>query len=387
MPDNNSPWGPKGGSGGKDGGKSPWGKGSGAGKPSGDRSPELDNVIEGFKNIKRRPGRPGGRPPVRRSGGGGGGNLNDFRIGPLGPLGIAVAGAALLLVSTMFYTVDQTERALVLRFGDYVRTEGPGLQFKLPSPIETTYKQETEIIQKMTIGGNDASSLMLTGDENIVDIDFTVLWRINDLANYYFEVDDPEVAVRAVAESAMREVVGKNELQKIITTDRLAITTAVRDLMQQTLDEYKAGVRVVEVQLQKADAPDQGGVVAAFRDVVDAAQERETSINRAVAQQNTIVPEARGEAAQILQDAEAYRDRVIAEAQGEAERFNKIYEEYRKAPRVTRQRLYLETMEEVYGPANKTILDSEGGSGVVPYLPLDQLSNRPRASASQGGGQ
>ncbi len=383
MADNNSPWGPKGskpGGNGSDGGKSPWG-----GKPAGgkgDRSPELDNVIEGFKNIKRRPGGSGRGGPPRRPGGGGGG-LNDIRIGPLGPLGIALGIGAVLMISTMVYTVDQTERALVLRFGDYSRTAEPGLNFKLPSPIETTVKRETEIIQKMNIGGDDRSSLMLTGDENIVDIDFTVLWRINDLANFYFEVDEPEVAVRAVAESAMREVVGKNELQSIITTERLAITTAVRDLMQATLDEYQAGVRIVEVQLQKADAPDQGGVVAAFRDVVDAAQERETSINRAVAEQNTIVPTARGEAAKILQDAEAYRDRVIAEAQGEAERFNKIYEEYRKAPEVTRQRLYLETIEEVYGPAEKVILDSDGGSGVVPYLPLDQLGNRARQQGAQ----
>ena len=398
MPDSNSPWGPKGSGGNKGpqgnkggnkpGGNSPWGGGNKptANKP-GDRSPDLDNVIEGFKNIKRRGGR--GGIPVRRPSGGGSGGGGEFRIGPFGPLGIAVGVGALLLLSTMFYTVDQTERALVLRFGDYNRTAGPGLNFKLPAPIETTVKEETQIIRQMEIGGSARNSLMLTGDENIVDINFTVLWRIDDLKNYYFEVDDPEKAVRAVAESAMREVVGKNNLQQIITTDRLAITTAVRDLMQQTLDEYKAGVRINEVQLQKADAPDQGGVVAAFRDVVDAAQERETVINRATAEQNTIVPVARGEAAQIIQDAEAYRDRVVAEAQGEAERFNKIYEEYRKAPQVTRQRLYLETMEEVYGNASKVILDSDGGSGVVPYLPLDQLgsNNANRRQPTNGGGE
>ncbi|WP_298911810.1 FtsH protease activity modulator HflK [uncultured Algimonas sp.] len=371
MADNNSPWGPKGGSGDK--GNSPWGSGKRPGSTGGpDRSADLDNVIEGFKTRVKKPGgprRPGG-------GGGGGGNIGDFRIGPLGPLGIALAVGAVLLLSTSVYTVDQTERALVLRFGDYERTALPGLNFKLPSPIETTYKQETEIIRRDDIGGNDFASLMLTGDENIVDIDFTVLWRINDLANYFFEVDDPAQAVRAVAESAMREVVGQSELQLIITTDRLAITTAVRDLMQETLDEYKAGVRVVEVQLQKADAPDQGGVVDAFRDVEDAGQEAETTINQAVASQNTIVPEARGQAAQILQDAQAYRDRVIAEAEGEAERFNLIYEEYRKAPVVTRQRMYLETIEDVYGSGDTIILDDNAGSGVVPYLPLDQLSNR-----------
>jgi membrane protease subunit HflK len=377
MADNNSPWGPKG-SGNK--GNSPWGSGkkptSGAGS---DRSPDLDNVIEGFKTRVKKPGGP--RRPNR---GGGGNGFGNMRIGPLGPLGIVLSVGAVLLLSTSVYTVDQTERALVMRFGDYVRTEGPGLNFKLPNPVETLYKQETEIIRRDTIGGNDFSSLMLTGDENIVDIDFTVLWRINDLANYYFEVDDPAKAVRAVAESAMREVVGQSELQRIITTDRLAITTAVRDLMQETLDEYKAGVRVVEVQLQKADAPDQGGVVDAFRDVEDAGQERETTINQAIASQNTIIPEARGEAAQILQDAQAYRDRVIAEAEGEAERFNLIYDEYRKAPVVTRQRMYLETIEEVYGTGEKIVLDDAAGSGIVPYLPLDQLSNR-NASPRTGG--
>lgn len=377
MADKNSPWGPKGSG---NGGKSPWGNGGKKPGPTGsaggsDRSPDLDNVIEGFKTRVR-----SGGPRRPNSGGGGGNGGGSIKIGPFGPLGIALAIGAVLLVSTSVYTVDQTERALVLRFGDYDRTAGPGLNFKLPSPIETVYKQETEIIRKDEIGGNDASSLMLTGDENIVDIDFTVLWRINDLADYYFEVDAPASAVRAVAESAMREVIGRNELERIITTERLSITTAVRDLMQQTLDEYKAGVRVVEVQLQKADAPDQGNVVDAFRDVVDAAQERETTINQAIAVQNDVVPRARGRAAEILQEAQAYRDRVIAEAEGEAERFNLIYEEYRQAPVVTRQRMYLETLEEVYGPAEKIILD-EGGSGVVPYLPLDKIgANRPRGA-------
>lgn len=380
MADNNSPWGPKGGSGDKGNGNSPWGsgpKGSGGKKPTGsggpDRSADLDNVIEGFKNRVRSGG------PRRPNSGGGGGGAPNFKVGPFGPLGIALAIGAVLLISTSVYTVDQTERALVLRFGDYVRTEGPGLKFKLPSPIETTYKQETEIIRKDSIGGNDASSLMLTGDENIVDIDFTVLWRISDLADYYFEVEDPAKAVEAVAESAMREVIGRNELEGIITTDRLAITTSVRDLMQDTLDEYKAGVRIVEVQLQKADAPDQGNVVDAFRDVVDAAQERETTINEAISVQNDVVPRARGDAAQILQEAAGYRDSVIAEATGEAERFNLIFQEYRLAPVVTRQRMYLETIEDVYAPAEKIILDTDAGSGIVPYLPLDKLgASRPR---------
>lgn len=370
MSDNKSPWGS--GSGGKKsgGGKSPWGN---AGRPdrnkprAGETSPDLENVIEGFKSRVRSGGGGGGR----RRGGGGDNPLSKFN-----PISMfLILGVITMLISTV-YQVDQQEEAVILRFGKYQRTTAPGLNFKLPTPFETVIKLPTRVVQKTAIGGNDNSSLMLTGDENIVDIDFTVLWRINDAKNYIFEVDEPAGALRAVAESAMREVVGKSELEKIITTDRLGTTIAVRDLMQETLDEYQAGIEVVEVQLQKADAP-AGPVVDAFLEVVDAVQEKETLINQATRVQNTLIPVARGEAAKILQDAEAYKGRVVAEARGEAERFNLILKEYKAAPRVTRQRMYLETIEEVYGPADKIILDETGGSGVVPYLPLDQLKRNP----------
>ena len=372
MPDNNSPWGNKGG-GGKKPGQNPWGNtGGNQGRPDrnrpkpGEGSPDLDNVIQGFKNR------------VRKGGGGGGSNGRNGPPSPMqkfGPLGIAAVVGVLFMAASTIYTVDQQEEGVVLRFGKYQRTVAPGLNFKMPTPFETVEKAKTRVVQKTTVGGNDNSSLMLTGDENIVDIDFTVLWRINDLKNYIFEVDEPAVALKAVAESAMREIVGRSELENIITTERLNTTIAVRDLMQQTLDEYGAGIEVVEVQLQKADAPD-GKVVDAFRDVVDATQEKETLINEATAYQNTVVPKARGEAAQITQDAEAYKGRVVAEAKGEAERFNLILGEYKAAPRVTRQRMYLETIEDVYKDADKILLDSAAGSGVVPYLPLDQLGKK-----------
>ncbi|WP_371398345.1 FtsH protease activity modulator HflK [Fretibacter rubidus] len=375
MSDNKSPWG------GKDGGKkpsrssgqNPWGQGQGTpdrNRPRpGETSADLENVIQGFKTRFGQGGNGGGRGgrPGRPQG-----PLSKF-----GPFGIFIAvGAGIMLLSTV-YQVDQQEEAVVLRFGEYVRTTGPGLNFKLPSPFETTIIRPTRVVQKTTVGGRD--SLMLTGDENIVDINFTVLWRINDLKDYVFEVDEPDVALRGVAESAMREVVGRSELEDVITTARLETTIAVRDLMQLTLDEYKAGIDVVEVQLQKADAPE-GRVVDAFREVVDATQEKETLINQATAVQNTLVPAARGDAAKILQDAEAYKGRVVAEARGEAERFNLILEEYTAAPRVTRQRMYLETIEEVYAPAEKIILDSSAGSGVVPYLPLDRLGRNAGAN-------
>lgn len=363
MADNKSPWG----NGGKKG-NNPWG---GGGKPdrsrpkAGDASPDLENVIQGFKTRVRKTGGGG-------NGFGGGRNNPNNPLQKFGPFGVVLIVGLLMMLVSMVYTVDQTERAVVLRFGEYVRTETPGLKFKLPSPVETVIKRETEVVQKEEIGGSRGQSLMLTGDENIVDIDFTVLWRIKDLNNFIFNVDETRVAVRAVAESAMREIVGKNELEKIITTDRLTITIAVRDLMQVTLDEYEAGVEIVEVQLQKADPPE-GEVVAAFRDVVNAAQDAETVVNQATAVQNDLIPRARGEAAQIIQDAEAYKGKVVAEAKGEAERFRLIYKEYKAAPKVTRQRMYLETIEQVYGPAEKIVLDSDAGSGIVPYLPLDQL--------------
>lgn len=372
MSDKKSPWGNNGGKRPK-GGKSPWGSG---GRPDrnkprpGEASPDLENVIEGFKSRVRSGGGGGGRRGRRGSGGGG----NDL-FSKAGPIGMVLIIGLLAMLISCIYQVDQQEEAVVLRFGKYQRTAPPGLNFKFPTPFEIVEKRRTRVVQKTTIGGNDNSSLMLTGDENIVDIDFTVLWRINDLKDYIFEVDEPAVALRAVAESAMREIIGKSELEKIITTDRLNTTIAVRDLMQETLDEYLAGIEVVEVQLQKADAPE-GRVVDAFRDVVDAVQEKETFENEATKYQNTVVPEARGEAAQIIQNAEAYKGRVVAEAKGEAERFNLILKEYKAAPRVTRQRMYLETIEQVYGPADKIILDETGGSGVVPYLPLDQLNKK-----------
>lgn len=374
MSGNKSPWGSgsggnSGGSGGgSGGGKGPWGTGGNNRPPQ--RPTPIRPTQNPFEELKKKFG----------SGGGGGSNKGKSPFGKIGPLGIVLIVGLLMILSTCFYTVDQKEEALVFRFGKFNRTAAPGLNFKLPSPIESYYKKETRSVNQTEIGGSDKASLMLTGDENIVDINFTVLWRIKDLEDYFIIVDQTSIAVSAVAESAMREIIGKNELEKIITTDRLTITTSVRDLMQATLDEYQAGVEIVEVQLQKADPPE-GEVIKAFRDVVNAEQDAETLVNQATAYQNDIVPRARGEAAQILQDAEAYRDRVIAEATGEARRFELILEEYIEAPRVTRYRMYLETMEDVYGPANKMILDGDAGSGVVPYLPLDELKPR----AGQGG--
>ena len=375
MSSNKSPWGSgsgggnNGGSGGGSGnGNSPWGQG-------GDRGGNRGGNNQRPRPATRRPVQNPFDDLKKRFGGGGGGGAAGGRN--VGPFGIFLIIALLAALVSCVYTVDQQEDALVFRFGKYTRAGAPGLNFKFPSPIESVLIKKTKVITETKVGGTDAASLMLTGDENIVDIEFTVLWRIEDLYDYQINVDETDVAVQAVAESAMREIVGKNELEKIITTNRQGVTIDVRDLMQAILDEYEAGVDVVEVQLQRANPPE-GEVTDAFRDVVNAEQDAETFVNEATAYQNDIVPKARGEAAQIIQDAEAYRDKVIAEASGEAQRFTLILEEYQAAPRVTRYRMYLETMEEVYGPANKMILDGDAGSGVVPYLPLDELSPRSR---------
>jgi len=222
-------------------------------------------------------------------------------------------------------------------------------------------------------------SLMLTGDENIVDVDFSVLWRIkpNGVGEYLFNIQNPEGTVKAVAESAMREVIGRSDIQPILTGARQGIETGVQELMQKTLDTYGAGVLVQQVQLQKVDPPAQ--VIDSFRDVQAARADLERAQNEAQTYANRVVPEARGRAAQILQAADAYKSQTVAEATGQTSRFGKIYDEYKKAPEVTRKRMYLETMERVMAGTDKIILDSNGqsGSGVVPYLPLNELARRP----------
>jgi membrane protease subunit HflK len=246
-----------------------------------------------------------------------------------------------------------------------------------------------------------AESLMLTGDENIVDVQFSVFWVIGNAPDFLFNVQQPEGTIKAVAESAMREVIGRNQIQPILTGARQAIEAGVQDLIQKTLDDYKSGVRVTQVQLQKVDPPQQ--VIDAFRDVQAARADAERLQNEAQAYANRVVPEARGDAARVIQAAEAYRERTVLEARGQADRFLKIYQEYAKAPDVTRRRMYLETMERVFAGMDKVIVDpntSKGGSGIVPYLPLGELgrSRTPQqpaqqqqqqrpASVTRGGGQ
>ncbi len=363
-----------------DNGKSPWGNGpQGGGEP-----PEVD-VDEIVRNLQRRFG---------GIFGGGGGNGRGRGGKGLGGLGIGVI--VIVLIGVWFFTpgsgwyiVKAEEQGVVLRFGAYNRTELPGFHWKLPVPFETALKPKVARVHQENIGfrvsrGRNTSSsiphesLMLTGDENIVDINFSVIWQIKNARDFLFNLDDPVGAVKSVSESAMREVVGKNDLEPIITQGRQIVETTTRELIQKALDEYGAGVIITQVQLQKADPPSR--VLEAFRDVVNAGQDAETKVNQATAYANDVVPKARGDAAKLEQEAIGYRDSVIAEAAGEAERFNLIYKEYKKAPVVTRQRMYLETMERVLKGTDKVLLDKNAGNQVVPYLPIN-----PKRSNTQGG--
>jgi membrane protease subunit HflK len=298
----------------------------------------------------------------------------------------AVVLAAVAAFFAFTFRVNPDELGVVLYLGKPIRQEPPGLHYRLPFPIEEVRlpkvtRQNIIEVGMRSVGDGvrgvrpvPEESLILTGDENIVDIHFVVFWRIKNALAFLFNIQSPEVTVKDVAESAMRDVVGQSNIQPLLTGARQKTEQAVQKLMQSVLDSYGAGVSIDQVQLQKVDPPSQ--VIDAFRDVQAARADKERLQNEAGSYANRVVPEARGEAERILQAARAYREQVVAEATGQAARFLKVYEEYKKAPEVTRTRMYLETMERVLGGADKTILDSKGAQGVVPYLPLDQ---QPRA--------
>jgi membrane protease subunit HflK len=313
---------------------------------------------------------------------------------------ILIVLAVLGWAASGLFRVEPDELGVVLRFGKHVRTVQPGLNYHLPYPIETRLLPKALQVNTLSIGSRlsegrsgttsrdvPEESLMLTGDENIVDVDFAVLWRIkpDGVGDYLFNLQNKEGTVKAVAESAMREVIGRSEIAPILTGARAVTEQAVHDLMQKTLDDYGAGVLITQVQLQKVDLPAQ--VIDSFRDVQAAQADQQRLQNEAQTYANRVVPEARGRAAQILQAAEGYKQQTVAEAQGQTARFLKVYEEYKKAPDVTRERLYLETMERVLGSSDKVILDQGTASpGVVPYLPLPEL-RRATPAPPQGAAQ
>jgi membrane protease subunit HflK len=368
-------------------GGGPWGTGGGGGKgprgsgpqQSGPTSPDLEEFLRRSQDKLRRV-LPGGN---------------------LGGKGLALIVLAAIAIWGLsgFFRVEPDELGVVLRFGKYVRDVKPGLNYHLPYPIESALTPKVTRVNRIDIGMRSvedlrrgttthevlAESLMLTGDENIVNVDFSVFWLVkpDGARDYLFNIQQPEGTVQAVAESAMREIIGRSELEPILA--RQNIEAPVHDLMQSTLDRYGAGIQITQVQLQKVDAPSQ--VIDAFRDVQAARIDQERAKNEAETYANKVVPEARGRAAQITQSAEAYREQTVAEATGVSSRFRQIYDEYKKAPDVTRQRMYLETMERLFGGTDKVIIDSGATGGVVPYLPLDQLTRRPPAAPQAGGGR
>jgi membrane protease subunit HflK len=367
------PWGNQ--SGGNNAGpRGPWGSGpSSPGGGGGNRPPDLEDMLS--RAIAR----------LR--------SLLPNEGWTIGTIAVVAAGAIGLWLLTGLYFVSTHEQGVVLRFGKFEALTSPGPNYHLPWPIETVELPEVTTTHQINIGyqqvgeGDEAhnedvaeESLMLTGDENIVDVNFTVYWVINNAADYLFNVEKPDDAIKAVAESAMREVVGQNQIGPILTEDRGPVENQVRELMQKTLASYRIGVTITGVKMQNVDTPDQ--VRDAYRDVQAARADQERMRNEAEAYANKIIPEARGEAAQIVQQAEAYRQKAIAEAGGEAKKFDSVLAEYRKAPEVTRKRMYIETMSQVYGGVNKVIVDESAAKNIIPYLPPQTLGKPPTESVT-----
>jgi len=375
------PWKNQGGSPWGSGPKGPWGSGP---QSSGPRPPDLEDLLRRGQD-KLQTFLPGG---------------NFSGIG----VALVIIAALAIWGLSGFFRVQSEELGVVLRFGKHVRTVQPGLNYHWPYPVETVLLPKALRVSTLSIGmrivddtrrGGTTTirdvpeeSLMLTGDENIVDVDFTVLWRIkpDGVGDYLFNIQNPEGTVKAVAESAMRDVIGRSNIQPILTGARTTIEAGVLELMQKVLDGYGSGILVQQVQMQKVDPPAQ--VIDSFRDVQAARADLERLQNEAQTYANRVVPDANGRAAQILQVAEGYKQQAVAEAKGQSSRFLRVYDEYKKAPDVTRQRIYLETMERVLGGSEKFILDqgSSTSPGVVPYLPLNELGRRAPPAAPQQSG-
>jgi membrane protease subunit HflK len=323
---------------------------------------------------------PGTTPPVRL----------------LSLIGLVILG---LWLSTGFYTVQPDEQGIVMRFGEYSRTTMPGLNYKLPAPIEKIIKVSVTRVNQEEIGFRSTSnrrggaggknvpkeSQMLTGDENIVDIDLNVQWVITDAKDYLFNVLDMpgENTVKNTAESAVREVIGRTDISSALAEERYRIEQEAKVLLQSILDSYKAGVQIVRLQMLRVEPPPE--VLDAYRDVQTAKADKERAINQAYAYKNEVLPRARGEAEKLIQEAEGYRRRVIAEAEGEAQRFNSVYNEYRKAKDVTKKRMYLETLESILEGMDKIIIDKKASGGVIPFLPLNDFAKGSKADKSSKG--
>ena len=352
------------------------GGGGGGRRPEDDgpQIPEIDELMKkGQEQLRVLMGGRGGKGGGTGAGGGSGGGGPAFTRGTVA---LGVVAAVVLWGMASFYTVKPEEQSVELFLGEFYAIGEPGLNFA-PWPVVTREVIPVKVEQTEQIGagsrGGDAG-LMLTGDENIIDVDFQVVWNISNPANFLFNLRDQRQTIQAVSESAMREIIAQSDLAPILNRDRGIIADRLQELIQTTLDSYNSGVNIIRVNFDGADPPEP--VKDAFREVQSAGQERDRLEKQADAYANRVLAGARGEAAQVLEEAEGYRARVVNEARGEASRFSAVLEEYQKAPEVTRKRLYLETMEEVLGRVDKVILDENGtgaGTGVVPYLPLNEL--------------
>ncbi|VAV88668.1 HflK protein [hydrothermal vent metagenome] len=336
--------------GGKD--RGPWGSGPGGG---GQEPPDIDELIRKGQDKFR----------------------NAFGGGKGGGKGMVMLIVLLFVVGYLYaalYKVQPDEAGVVLRFGKWIETTDTGLHFHWP-PIDEVIIPKVTAVNKIDVGFGSGKKerQMLTGDENIVDVRYSVLWRIKDPARFLFNLDQKVQSIKSISESAMREVVAKTDIQQIMTSERFGIEVEVRGIMQEVLDKYEAGIEITQVKMDTVSPPAQ--VSEAFNDVQKAEADRDKTINEAKKYQNKIVPTARGTAEKMNQEAEAYKARAITMAQGESARFLSVYEQYKMAKDVTRRRIYLETMERILSNTDKVILENDGG-GVLPYLPLPAIKKQ-----------
>lgn len=373
----------------------PWGGGENKGENQGNQQPNRPNnkgSEPSFEDLLKK-----GEDFITKlingggSGNNGGGNNQNKPSGtsqaPKSIIGLIILGAILLWLSLGVYKVNSDENAAVLYFGKFYSIATPGLNYHIPYPFGRAIKRSVTTVNNEEFGFSsasnrsrikrnfDAESLMLTGDENIVDIEFQVQWQISDIENFVFNIAEPTLAIRQATESAMREIIARTPIADVLSDGKRRIELETKDLLQDILDEYKAGVRIVLVQLRRVDPPSQ--VIDSFRDVQTAKADKEKEINQAQSYSNDIIPRARGTASQMKEESEAYAQEVVSNAEGEAGRFLEVYNQYKLAKRVTRRRMYLETMEKIYQKIDKVYIDNKTSQGgVLPYFPLNDIKSK-----------
>ncbi len=356
--------------------------------------PDLDEL---WRDFNRKLGGLLGGKGGNNGGRGGSDNGGGFNPSPKSTgigIGLIAGVAALIWVGTGIFIVQEGEQAVITQFGKYNRTVGAGFNMRMPYPIERHETVSVTRIRSVDVGRDNIvpatglrESAMLTADENIVEIKFAVQYRLNDARAFLFESRDPDASVVKVAETALREVIGKMKMDAALAEERDQIAPRVRTLMQNMLDRYKVGIEVVAINLQQDGVRPPEQVQAAFDDVLKAGQERERAKNEAQAYANDVVPRARGAASRLTEEAEGYRARIVAQAEGDANRFSSVLAEYQKAPQVTRDRMYVDTMQQIYSNVTKVMVDSKSGSNLL-YLPLDKImqmtgqSSTPTAATS-----